>query len=139
MVRALYASSILLLISRKQPGWEAWRDCLQTAASEGERLLSPIALAEFSIAYPEVAVAQADLDLLHISYDSVTAAAAYLAGKIFLRYPAQRRATPESHPRLSDPCPCNGVSFSGFPSSRGFFNELHESKVEGAKISDFRT
>lgn len=85
-MRTALDSSVLLLLSRKQIGWEAWRDSLQTAASEGELLISPIAFAEFSIAYPDVEAAQADLDLLHIIYDPITPAAAYLAGQIFLRY-----------------------------------------------------
>ena len=85
-MRTALDSSVLLLLSRKQPGWEAWRDSLQTAASEGELLISPIAFAEFSIAYPDVEAAQADLDLLHVFYDPITPAAAYLAGQIFLRY-----------------------------------------------------
>ena len=76
-MRTALDSSVLLLLSRKQPGWEAWRDSLQTAASEGELLISPIAFAEFSIA---------DLDLLHVFYDPITPAAAYLAGQIFLSY-----------------------------------------------------
>ena len=37
-MRTALNSSVLLLLSRKQPGWEAWRDCLQTVASEGELL-----------------------------------------------------------------------------------------------------
>jgi len=85
-MRTALDSSVLLLLSRKQPGWEVWRNRLQTAASEGELLISPIAFAEFSIAYPQVETAQADLDLLHIIYDPITPAAAYLAGQIFLRY-----------------------------------------------------
>jgi len=85
-MRTALDSSVLLLLSRKQPGWEAWRDTLQAAASEGELLISPIGFAEFSIAYPRVEAAQADLDLLHILYDPITPAAAYLAGQIFLRY-----------------------------------------------------
>lgn len=85
-MRTALDSSVLLLLARKQPGWQAWRDRLQTAASEGELLISPIAFAEFSIAYPDVEAAQADLDRLHIVYDPITPAAAYLAGQIFLRY-----------------------------------------------------
>jgi predicted nucleic acid-binding protein len=85
-MRTALDSSVLLLLSRKQHGWEAWRDTLQAAASEGELLISPIAFAEFSIAYPQVEAAQADLDLLHILYDPITPAAAYLAGQIFLCY-----------------------------------------------------
>ncbi len=85
-MRTALDSSVLLLLSRKQPGWEAWRDRLQSAASEGELLISPIAFAEFSIAYPSAKAAEADLDLLHVFYDPITPASAYLAGQIFLRY-----------------------------------------------------
>ena len=85
-MRTALDSSVLLLLARKQPGWQAWRDRLQTAASEGELLISPIAFAEFSIADPDVEAAQADLDRLHVVYDPITPAAAYLAGQIFLRY-----------------------------------------------------
>jgi len=85
-MRTALDSSVLLLLSRKQPGWEAWRECLQSAASEGELLISPIAFAEYSIAYPSAEAAQDDLDLLHIIYDPITPAAAHLAGQIFLRY-----------------------------------------------------
>ena len=85
-MRTALDSSVLLLLSRKQPGWETWRDCLQAAATEGELLISPIAFAEFSISYSHVQAAQADLDLLHIFYDPITPATAYLAGQIFLRY-----------------------------------------------------
>lgn len=85
-MRTALDSSVLLLLARKQPGWQAWRDRLQTAASEGELLISPIAFAEFSIAYPDAATAQADLDRLHVVYDPITPATAYLAGQLFLRY-----------------------------------------------------
>ena len=85
-MRTALDSSVLLLLSRKQPGWEVWRDRLQFAASEGELSISPIAFAEFSIAYSQVEAVQADLDLLNVYYDPITPAAAYLAGQIFLRY-----------------------------------------------------
>ena len=85
-MRTALDSSVLLLLCRKQSGWEAWRDCLQLAASEGELVISPVAFAEFSIAYPSAEAAQADLDLLHIFYDPISLASAYLAGQIFLRY-----------------------------------------------------
>lgn len=85
-MRTALDSSVLLLLSQKQAGWEAWRDCLQSAASEGELLISPIAFAEFSIAYPTEEAAEADLERLHIIYNPITPAAAYLAGQIFLRY-----------------------------------------------------
>ncbi len=88
-MRTALDSSVIVLLSRKQSGWEAWRDTLRNAASEGELLISPIAFAEFSIGYPDVEAAQADLDLLHVIYDPITPAAAYLAGQIFLRYRRQ--------------------------------------------------
>ena len=94
-MRTALDSSVLFLLSRRQPGWEGWRDCLQTAVAEGELVISPVAFAEFSIAYASINEAQADLDRLHIFYDPITPAAAYLAGQIFLRY--RRTGGPRLH------------------------------------------
>ncbi len=58
-------------------------------------IISPVAFAEFSIAYPSVESALADLDRLHIFYDPITPAAAYRAGQIFLRY--RRDGGPRQH------------------------------------------
>ena len=85
-MRTALDSSVLILLYRKQPGWEAWRNSLQLAALQGELIISPIAFSEFSIAYPSVESALADLDRLHIFYDPITPSAAYRAGQIFLRY-----------------------------------------------------
>lgn len=78
-----------------QSGWEAWRQTLQTAASEGEWVVSPIAFAEYSIAYPSTESALADLERLNIFYDAIDPAAAYLAGQTFLRY--RRQGGPRQH------------------------------------------
>lgn len=94
-MRTALDSSVLILLYRKQAGWEAWRDCLRTAADEGELVISPVAFAEYSIAYPAVESARADLDRLHIFYDAIEPAAAYLAGQIFLRY--RREGGPRQH------------------------------------------
>lgn len=94
-MRTALDSSVLILLYRKQLGWEAWRDCLQVASYEGELLVSPIAFAEFSIAYPSAESAQADLERLHIFFDPITEKAAYLAGQIFLRY--RREGGPRKH------------------------------------------
>jgi len=94
-MRTALDSSVLILLSRKQAGWEAWRDRLRTAAQEGTLLISPIAFAEYSIAYPSKDSAQADLARLHIIYDPITPAAAYLAGQIFLRY--RKEGGPRQH------------------------------------------
>lgn len=94
-MRTALDSSILILLYRKQPGWERWRDCLQRASVEGELLVSPVAFAEYSIAYPSLESARADLDRLHILYSPITPAAAYRAGQIFLRY--RREGGPRAH------------------------------------------
>jgi len=110
-MRTALDSSVLILLYRKQPGWEAWRNSLQLAALQGELIISPIAFAEFSIAYPSVESALADLDRLHIFYDPITPAATYRAGQIFLRYRREggpRRTfssplTPVCRPTVSPP------------------------------------
>jgi predicted nucleic acid-binding protein len=94
-MRTALDSSVLILLCRKQAGWEAWRDRLQYAAGEGELIISPVAFAEFSIAYPTLESARADLERLHIFYEPIEAASAYLAGQIFLRY--RREGGPRQH------------------------------------------
>lgn len=94
-MRTALDSSVLIQLYRKQAGWEAWRDCLQAAASEGELIISPVAFAEFSIAYPSVQSARADLERLHIHYAPIDPASAYLAGQVFLRY--RRKGGPRQH------------------------------------------
>jgi hypothetical protein len=94
-MRTALDSSVLILLCRKQVGWQEWRDLLQTAASEGELVVSPVAFSEYSIAYPDVESALADIDLLHIVYEPIEPDAAYLAGQIFLRY--RREGGPREH------------------------------------------
>lgn len=94
-MRTALDSSVLILLYRKQPGWEAWRGILQTAASEGELIISPVAFAEYSIAYSSVESAMLDLDRLHIFYDPIEPETAYLAGQIFLLY--RRQGGPRQH------------------------------------------
>jgi len=94
-MRTALDSSVLILLYRKQAGWEAWRDSLQHAASEGELIISPVAFAEYSIAYPTLESARADLERLHIFYEPIKAESAYLAGKIFFRY--RREGGPRQH------------------------------------------
>lgn len=85
-MRTALDSSVLILLYRKQAGWELWRDQLQSAAADGELLICPVAFAEYSIAYPSEASALADLDRLNIIFEPISPASAYLAGQIFLRY-----------------------------------------------------
>ena len=94
-MRTALDSSVLIQLYRKQAGWERWRARLQAAASEGELIISPVAFAEFSIAYPTLESARADLERLNISYEPIEPASAYLAGQVFLRY--RRKGGPRQH------------------------------------------
>lgn len=94
-MRTALDSSVLILLYRKQAGWEAWRDRLQDASGDGELIISPVAFAEYSIAYPSLELACADLERLHVHYEPIDPAAAYLAGQIFLRY--RREGGPRQH------------------------------------------
>ena len=85
-MRTALDSSILIQLYRKQAGWELWRDKLQAASAEGQLLISPVAFAEYSVAYPSSDSALADLDRLNVVYDVISPDSAYLAGQIFLRY-----------------------------------------------------
>ena len=94
-MRTALDSSVLIQLYRKQAGWERWRARLQAAASEGELIISPVAFAEFSIAYPTLESARSDLERLNISYEAIEPASAYLAGQVFLRY--RRKGGPRQH------------------------------------------
>jgi predicted nucleic acid-binding protein len=94
-MRTALDSSVLIQLYRKQPGWEAWRERIAKAATEGALIISSVAFAEYSAAYPSVASVQADLDRLQVIYDPINPEAAYLAGQVFLRY--RREGGPRHH------------------------------------------
>lgn len=94
-MRTALDSSVLILLYRRQTGWEMWRELLQTASSEGTLLICPVAFAEYAIAYASVESALEDLGRLRVTYDEVSPEAAYLAGQIFLSY--RREGGPRDH------------------------------------------
>ena len=94
-MRTALDSSVLIQLYRKQPGWEVWRELLAKAATEGELIISPVAFAEYSTAYPTVASVQADLARLQAIYEPIKPEAAYLAGQMFLCY--RREGGPRQH------------------------------------------
>ena len=85
-MRTAVDSSALLLLLRRQPGWEAWRDLLAEAAAEGRLLISPVVFAECAPGYPSAEVACERFDAIQLHYDPITPEAAYLAGRTFLEY-----------------------------------------------------
>lgn len=94
-MRTALDSSVLIQLYRKQAGWEAWRDRLVAASSEGQLIISCVAFAEFSIAYPSLESALADLERLNIVYEPINPASACLAGQVFLKY--RRTGGPRQH------------------------------------------
>jgi predicted nucleic acid-binding protein len=85
-MRTALDSSVVILLQRRQTGWEQWRDILARAATEGPLLISPIAFAECSAGFPSLAVAQAQFESIQVRFDPFTAEAAYLAGRTFIDY-----------------------------------------------------
>jgi predicted nucleic acid-binding protein len=79
-------SSVLLLILRKQKGWETWRGLLSRAAEEGLLLLCPVVFAECSVGFASAAEAKGRFDSLGMSYDPFSPESAWLAGQTFLKY-----------------------------------------------------
>lgn len=94
-MRTAVDSSVLLLVLRRQAGWEAWRDVLGEAATQGPLLICPVVFAECSIGFPSAEVAGAQFESLQIHHDPITPRAAFLAGQTFLRY--RREGGPRQH------------------------------------------
>jgi len=73
-------TSVLLIITRKEPRWEKWREALTKAASEGPLVVCCVVFGEFSWGYDSVNLALERLHTLHIHYDPIsheTARSAY--------------------------------------------------------------
>ncbi len=88
-------SSVVILLQRKQAGWESWRDALDQAATEGPLVISPVVFAECSPGLPSVEVALRQFASIGVRFDPVTPDAAYLAGQNFLLY--RREGGPRQH------------------------------------------
>ncbi len=94
-MRTALDSSVVLLLQRRQPGWETWRDKLTLAASEGPLLLNQVVVAECSAGFPTAEIALREFESIQIHYDPISADSAYLAGQSFLRY--RREGGPRNH------------------------------------------
>ncbi len=79
-------SSVVIQLLRRQPGWEAWRDALSAAATEGSLVICPVVFAECAGGYPSADVAIRDFETVQLHFDDITPETAYLAGQTFLRY-----------------------------------------------------
>jgi len=89
-VRTALDSSVLLLILRRQPGWEQWQAALDKASAEGALVFCPVVFAECSIGFPSVMKAREQFEMLGIAYDPISTESAWLAGQTFLDYRRQK-------------------------------------------------
>jgi predicted nucleic acid-binding protein len=94
-MRTALDSSVLILLQRRQSGWEQWRALLTRAASEGQLLLSPVAFAECSMGFPSVDVALHEFESIQVHFDPLLPESAFLAGQTFLQY--RREGGPRQH------------------------------------------
>lgn len=85
-MRTALDSSVAILLLRRQPGWEAWRDALDRAATEGPLLISSVAFAECSPGFSSSAAALSHFESVRVRFEPIFPDAAYLAGQTFLRY-----------------------------------------------------
>ena len=56
-MRTALDSSVVILLQRRQPGWEGWRHALTQAATEGPLLINPVVFAECSAGFPSAEAA----------------------------------------------------------------------------------
>ena len=94
-MRTALDSSVVVLLQRRQPGWEAWRDVLTHAATEGPLLISPVVFAECSAGFSSAEIALQEFESIQVHFDAISPDAAYLAGQTFLRY--RREGGPRLH------------------------------------------
>ncbi len=77
-------SSVLLILLRREEGWESWREGLSQAAAEGPMLMCPVVFAECSAGFASIEQARRQFESLQISYDDIAPESAWLAGQMFL-------------------------------------------------------
>lgn len=88
-------SSVLIQLLRRQSGWEAWRDRLTVAATEGPLVICSVVFAECSIGYPSSEAAVRDFEGIQLRFEDLSPASAFLAGQIFGHY--RRAGGPREH------------------------------------------
>jgi predicted nucleic acid-binding protein len=85
-MRTAIDSSVLLLIMKRQPGWEVWRDKMNMAAKEGVLLICPIVFAECSQGFASWEKALELFQRMQFHYDPISPDTAFRAGEIFQSY-----------------------------------------------------
>lgn len=94
-MRTAIDSSVLLLLQKREPGWEHWREALSRAATEGPLVICPIVFAECSMGFPSAGIALQEFESIQVHYEDISPESAYVAGQTFLRY--RRAGGPRRH------------------------------------------
>lgn len=85
-MRTAIDSSVVILLLRRQPGWEQWQRLLDKAASEGTLHVSSVVFAECSPGFQSHDDALNAFSSVHIHYDPLSPEAAHLAGQTYIHY-----------------------------------------------------
>jgi hypothetical protein len=68
----LDSSVLLLLLQRRQPGWEQWREFITPAASEERLVICAGVFAECSIGFPSAEVAPSAFESIQVFFDPIS-------------------------------------------------------------------
>ncbi|MEX0669603.1 MAG: type II toxin-antitoxin system VapC family toxin [Pirellulales bacterium] len=80
-------SCVLLDVFTEDPKWFAWSAAaLEKAADEGPLVINAIVYAEISVRFPRIEELESALAIGDFDHRPIPREAAFLAGKIFLRY-----------------------------------------------------
>lgn len=80
-------SCVLLDIFTEDPEWFDWSAAtLEKAADDGPLVINPVVYAEISVRFERIEELEATLDAAAFEYRTIPREAAFLAGKICLRY-----------------------------------------------------
>ncbi len=83
----LVDSNVLLDVATGDPTWESWSsDALRTAADASLLVINPLIYAEVSIGFSSIEELEEALPTELFRRDDLPYEAAFLAGKVFLRY-----------------------------------------------------
>jgi predicted nucleic acid-binding protein len=87
MKATLVDSSVLLDIATSDPDWLAWSsEALESAANESALVINALIYAEVSIGYQKIEDLERALPPTLFRRDQLPFEAAFLAGKVFLKY-----------------------------------------------------
>ncbi|MCX6893077.1 MAG: hypothetical protein NTX51_16390 [Verrucomicrobia bacterium] len=73
-MRTALDSSVVILLQRRQPGWEWWRQALTQAATEGSLLINPVVFAECSAGFPSAETALKEFESIQVHFDPTSQA-----------------------------------------------------------------